>query len=562
MHRLISLTIISCFLAILVGCTGREPATAPTSQPEAAPTITPAPAPPLEPATPITTLAVEWFDTGVDGWAGFADKGALSEVVWDPDGKLVWSVRTGAKQAAALVYHWPDLSVADGLTIRLASLDRSAFLVLGVQEADGSAYSLVLPLDKGVYAEYTAAFEGFGLQLDSEDENGQLDAEQLTTLTIIDISAFLASPSANQVLIDEVTLWKGALDTSYSTCDGSDSPGPFEEFRVGVDANFIPQGEKSSHDFWVGQQRVDPLELFADNGANSFRLRLWVGEEGESKLDYATDLAQRALQAGLQPYLVLFLTEDWADVNKQPAPAAWAEMSLYERAEAIRQYSYETAQHFLDEGITMDFYEIGNEIDYGICGVFADTTHARDASSLRSTIWPDEAHLIQAAIEGVKKADPDARILLHIATSWDPPFASAFFKAMSDFGVDYDYVGLSYYPSAFGMVAASRLCETLNKLSTDIGKPIVIAETAYPAEPPSAGMFGDWRRALPGYPLSPAGQACWLSDILKGMRERGDVLGVYVFSPDFWFSGDLWGPFALFDSEGRARPAVASFRSE
>jgi hypothetical protein len=43
------------------------------------------------------------------------------------------------------------------------------------------------------------------------------------------------------------------------------------------------------------------------------------------------------------------------------------------------------------------------------------------------------------------------------------------------------------------------------------------------------------------------------------MEARGDVVGVYCFSPEFWFAGELWGPFALFDAEGRARPAVASF---
>ncbi|MCK4242871.1 MAG: glycosyl hydrolase 53 family protein [Dehalococcoidia bacterium] len=207
----------------------------------------------------------------------------------------------------------------------------------------------------------------------------------------------------------------------------------------------------------------------------------------------------------------------------------------------------------------LDFYEIGNEIDYGICGIFADATQPRDAASLRSAIWSDEARLIQAAIEGVREADPEAHILLHIASSWDPDFAVAFFQAMTDLGVEYDYVGLSYYPSAFGMVAAVRFCDTLDRLSTEIGKPIVVAETAYPAETPTGGMFGDWRRALPGYPLTPEGQAWWLADLLTGMYERGDVLGVYVFSPDFWFSGELWGPFALFDGEGEARPAVASF---
>ena len=128
--------------------------------------------------------------------------------------------------------------------------------------------------------------------------------------------------------------------------------------------------------------------------------------------------------------------------------------------------------------------------------------------------------------------------------------------------VDYDYIGLSYYPTAFGMAATSRVCETLNILSAEIGKPLIICETAYPAEMPTGGMFEAWRYAIPGYPLTPEGQARWLSDMLEGMMQRGDVIGVYYFSPDFWFSGELWGPFALFDDQGIARPGIGSLRME
>jgi arabinogalactan endo-1,4-beta-galactosidase len=280
------------------------------------------------------------------------------------------------------------------------------------------------------------------------------------------------------------------------------------------------------------------------------------------KLDFATELAKRAAQTGLKPYLILFLSDDWSDVNKQPAPAEWADLSLEERAEAIRKYSHETVQYIIEQGIKMDFYEIGNEIDYGIAGVFADTKHPRDPHSLRQSIWSDEAFLIKAAIEGVRIADPEAKILLHIATSWSPDFASAFFQAMIDLGVDYDYVGLSYYPSAFGSPSAIQFCVTLDRLSAEVGKPIIIAETAYPAQPPTGGLFHDWRRPVYGYPLTPEGQAWWLMDMLEAMRDRGDVLGVYIFSPGFWFSGELWGPFALFNSEGWARPAVASLRPD
>jgi arabinogalactan endo-1,4-beta-galactosidase len=514
-----------------------------------------------EPVKEKKAVASERFTEGIDGWKGIADEGALSQVTWLDEARLSWTTQGGPDQFAGLLHDWPELEAADGLTLALNSVDRNAMLVLGVLEADGSFYCLVIPAEKGRDAEYTVRFEGFGLQPDTEDENGQLDVDQLKTLVLVDISSTIMAPSPNQVIINEITLWQGTPGAPYFNCDGLKNDNQPRKFRIGVDANFIPQAERANYGFWVDQQRVDPLELFAVNGADSFRLRLWVGEDGDSKLNYATQLSRHCQEAGLKPYLVLFLSDSWADVNKQPAPLEWAELPIEERAGAIRQYSFKTARHFLDRGIDLDFYEIGNEIDYGICGVFADVTHPRDVSSLKNDIWPDEARLIKAAIEGVKQADPGAGILLHIASGWDPSFALAFFEAMRDFGVDYDYMGLSYYPTAFGMAATSRVCETMNRLSAGIGKPMIIAETAYPSEIPEGGQFESWRDAIPGYPLTPEGQARWLADMLEGMRNRGDVAGVYLFSPDFWFSGELWEPFALFDNMGRAKPGLGALRT-
>jgi arabinogalactan endo-1,4-beta-galactosidase len=503
-------------------------------------------------------VATEGFESSVEGWWDGAGEGASSEVHWDPAGQLIWSVELVSQQAAWLGYEWLALAEANGLTFRLTSLDRPTHLLVGLHEADESIYVLSLPLDQGVVTEQSLDYRWFGLQADSEDENGRLDPDQVTMLSLAEISAFLGGPSPNRLALDEVLLWTGTPAPPDLLCAEPASAGAVQEFRVGVDGNYVPNGDRHGG-FWVGDERVDALELFASNGVDAFRLRLWVGNSGESRLNYATDLALRAQQAGLHPYVVLFLSEDWSDVSKQPAPAKWAGLTIEERAIAIRDYARETAQHFLDRGIQPDFYEIGNEIDYGICGVFADVTQPRDPASLRGNVWPDEARLIQAAVEGVREADPEAAILLHIALSWEPSFAVAFFQSMEEFGVQYDYVGLSFYPTAAGAASAARLCETLDRLRAEVDKPVVIAEAAYPAEPMAGGIFEEWRKPLPGYPLTPEGQAWWIQDFYTAMYTREDVIGVYYFSPSFWFSGVLWGPLALFDGEGRARPGVASF---
>lgn len=552
-NNLIPFFVITVLFLSQVSCERTSPTTA------AAPVLSPQPRSSNEIAVLQTNIASESFEAGVEGWQGWAEGEASSNVTWDGSGQLLWSVHPASDKAAALAYGWQTLAEADGLKIRLSSNDRAAFIILGVQEADESTYGLVLPLSVQQTVEHSIPYESLSLLDGSEDENGRLDRDQLTTFLLLDIAGFIAAPTPNQIAIDEIALWEGSAAPFDLSCSASTADPQDTLFRTGVDANYVPQGETTDRGYWVDEQRVDALELFAANGVDAFRLRLWVKDQGESGLDYAIDLAQRVQKAGLRPYLVIFLSEEWADVNKQPAPKDWADRSIEERAQLIREYTRDVALQFIEAGIDLDFYEIGNEIDYGISGVFAGATQPRDAATLRETIWPDEATLIQAAIAGVQEADPEAQFMLHIATTWDPEFTVAFFQTMIDLDITYDYVGLSIYPSAFGLAACERFCETLERLTVEVGKPIVIAETAYPAHPPMGGPFGDWGRVLPGYSITPEGQAHWLADFLNGMRDRSDVVGVYVFSPDFWFSGEVWSAFALFDDQGRARPAVASF---
>ncbi len=557
-ETLVPVLVVAFLILSQICCSEARPTTA------LAPVLAPLPTRTLESEIPRNVLAVEAFDGSVEGWHGWAEGEALSNVTWDEVGQLLWSIQPQPEKSTALARRWPTLAEADGLTIRLESFDRAAFIILGVQEADESTYGLILPLSVKHPVEQSIPFEGLSLLDGSVDENGRLDGDQLETLVLIDISGFIAAPTPNTIAIDEITLWEGAVPPFDLSCSAvvSAERGGEAVFRTGVDANYVPQAEAAGWGYFADDRRVDPLELFAANGVDAFRVRLWVGDEGESGLEYATDLARRAQIAGLRPYLVLFLSDGWADVNKQAVPEIWSGRTLEQRAQLIREYSTEAVSRFMQAGIDLDFYEIGNEIDYGISGVFADTTQTRDPASLRETVWPDEAHLIRAAIAGVQEADEDARFMLHIATSWDPDFSAAFYRTMIELDVDYDYIGLSLYPSAFGLAAYERYCETLDRLKVDVGKPVILSETAYPAEPPTGGPFKDWSRALPGYPLTPAGQAYWLADFLAGMRRRNDVAGVYIFGPDFWFGGDVWSPFALFDGEGRARPALAAFGAD
>jgi len=331
-------------------------------------------------------------------------------------------------------------------------------------------------------------------------------------------------------------------------------------FYRGVDANYS-LGMEDSGARWIWPDgQTDLFRGMKQQGVEWLRVRLWTGDAGPNGREYATRVVGRAAAAGLNPYLVIFLSEDWADLMKQPLPGIWKGLSLEERASAVRAYARDTVRHFRDHGLASHLYEIGNEIDYGICGVYPPDSLPKDAAHLSQGIWPDAARLIHACQEGVKEADPQARFLLHIAHWWDADFACAFFTFMQQHGVQLDYAGLSYFPSSGigGSLRFSQFGEVVAKVAAATGRPVLIAETGYPSSPDFSGQFGDWKKEAPGYPLTPEGQEKWLGDLLAFCASRPDIAGVFYWSPE-WCGEGMWKAFALFDPAGNALPAWRAF---
>jgi arabinogalactan endo-1,4-beta-galactosidase len=329
-----------------------------------------------------------------------------------------------------------------------------------------------------------------------------------------------------------------------------------DELRVGVDANYAPGMEREGRQWrWDGVAR-DPFDGIAAAGVQSFRVRLWTSDEGPHGRREATAVTRRALAAGLEPYLVIFLSADWADLMKQPAPADWQELDVDGRAAAVRRYARETVAHFRKAGLRSHVYEIGNEIDYGICGVYPGKGTKKNPESLRRRCWPDAARIITAAQAGVLEADPEARFMLHIAHWWDARFCIDFFRFMIDTGVRVDLAGLSYFPSAAigGSLEMEQFGDVVTRLHEAVGLPVVVAETAYPASREFTGQFARWKREAPGYPLTPEGQRRWLADFLAFCHHHPHIHEVFYWSPE-WFGLGMWQAFALFDMDGEARPA-------
>jgi arabinogalactan endo-1,4-beta-galactosidase len=340
-----------------------------------------------------------------------------------------------------------------------------------------------------------------------------------------------------------------------------------KNFILGVDANYSLDMEAHGATWkWNGAEK----ELFAEmreQGACWLRVRLWTGDTGMNGKDYATRVVERAAKGGLTPYLVVFLSENWADLTKQPVPAIWKDLSLEQRAEAVRNYSRDVVAHFRQHSLTSHIYEIGNEIDYGICGVFPGKHARKDPDDLRQRIWPDEAKLIAAAERGVKEADPEASFILHIAHWWDADFCLALFQFMLSQKVQIDYAGLSYFPSSNigNSLTFHQFAAVVDRIGSTINRPIIVCETAYPSMTDFSGQFGSWRHEVPGYSLTPEGQQKWLTDFFKFCQTNPKIGGAFYWSPEWYGPSrpggeEMWKAFALFDVDGNAKPAWNAFR--
>lgn len=293
-----------------------------------------------------------------------------------------------------------------------------------------------------------------------------------------------------------------------------------------------------------------------------------------SSLEYAEQILKEASQAGMRLNLVFFLSDEPAAAGYQPVPLEWKNLNVEESAIALQDYCYKTTKYFKDKGLNIEIYDIGNEIEYGILNFLpgqrvylppgVDVT--TDMEWMKNNIWNIEAILLKGAIRGVKQADPNAKIVLHIDTlSLHPEnyTVKSFFKTMIEYGVEFDYAGLSlpyfnYYEVPQPYFKSSQLREVIDFISS-LGKKVIISEFVYPNNP--NGITGT---PAPEYPFTPEGQAKWIRDFLSFSQNDDNIIGIFYWYPDY-FSGMSHGSAiepessGLFVSDTQIQPAMLEF---
>jgi len=335
-------------------------------------------------------------------------------------------------------------------------------------------------------------------------------------------------------------------------------------FLVGADVSAQATLEKHGAVYRFEGRKADGISILRGQGFNCFRLRLFVAPDGQTvvtnDLEYTIALAKRikALKAAFM--LDIHYSDTWADPAKQYKPAAWGKLSYDELKAKVRSYTTEVLKRFAAEGVKPQLVQLGNEITNGM--LWPDGRVEFDKAG-DGAAWERLGGLLRAAHEGLADAFPDEAkplSVLHIESPNQYDRALWFCREATKAKVPFDVIGVSYYPDWHGTVAELSKC--LNGLAAEFRKPVMVVETAYPWKHDE-----HWdKRPNMNWPMTPAGQKQFLSEVLAAVKAVPDDLGrgVFWWHPESVIVSDMpvWvgGSCALFDRKGEVLPAAALAR--
>ena len=344
---------------------------------------------------------------------------------------------------------------------------------------------------------------------------------------------------------------------------------------VGGDISLLPEYINANAKYYnyQGQSVSSPLQLFHDEGLNAMRVRLFVNPSdytGSDKdpnacqdLDYVKSLGKQIKDAGFDLILDFHYSDTWADPAKQWTPAEWVSLTDEQLYEKIYEYTKDALTQMCDVGATPDFIQPGNEISYGMLW----GAYNASASSLKkcyvnsSANWERFTTLLENAIKACREVCPDAKVILHTERVQQTNVLSNFYTKMKNANIDYDIIGLSYYPAWHGNLAT--LESALNAMTTGFpDKDIMIVETGYSYAWAIPGTSFDYSSV---YPYSDAGQNSYTVDLISLLNKYDNVKGLFWWWMEYNAYGTSlsgWYNAPLFDSRtGRATAALSSLKT-
>ena len=358
-------------------------------------------------------------------------------------------------------------------------------------------------------------------------------------------------------LVQEGFLLIAVLATIFPSCSGDDGGPPIQnepevEFISAVDISSYPEIREVSPIFYnQNGQEENFLSILEETNINTIRLRLWVNPaNGRSGFDEVKIFSDELKDMGFKIWLSIHYSDTWADPGHQEAPQAWQNLTFASLKDSVYDYTANVVAE-----IQPEYIQIGNEINNGFL---------HPQGQINTTLNQFK-ELLTAGVKAARDNSNNSKIIIHHAGTEN---ADWFYDQLID--IDYDIIGISYYPIWHGK-SLGALNNELNSLRSNFQKQVVIAETAYPF---TLG-WNDWTNnivgleeqlILPEFPATPEGQKEFiaaLKDIAYDTEKGGGICywgaELVAWKGNQATDASPWENQALFDFDNKALPVLSEF---
>jgi arabinogalactan endo-1,4-beta-galactosidase len=317
-----------------------------------------------------------------------------------------------------------------------------------------------------------------------------------------------------------------------------------QEYAIGADLSFLKSAEDRGFIFKESDSAKSGLQIFKDHGYNWIRLRLFHTPTNlPNNLEYTIALARKAREMGFKFLLDYHYSDTWADPGKQYIPKAWEGKQHKELVKDVFEYTSETIKAFQQAGVLPEMVQIGNEVINGM--LWPDGKLPEN--------WDNFAELVRAGINGVYagcEIPEKPKIMIHIDQGGNKEKTKYFFDKFLSYGINFDYIGQSYYPWWHGTLLDLR--NNMYFMAKEYRKPVILVEVAYCASPT------EYKNKPAPFPETPEGQKEFLNNVNEIVLNTPDNLGTGIF---WWEPATMGGRSSrdFFDEKGNVLPVITVF---
>ncbi|GHE03297.1 glycosyl hydrolase 53 family protein [Streptomyces alanosinicus] len=345
--------------------------------------------------------------------------------------------------------------------------------------------------------------------------------------------------AGNWINVDDLTFTSGTTGTSIH----------------GADISSLAKSEAKGGVYRTSSGSTgDALSILKSYGMNYARLKVWVNPaDGFNDKAHVLAMAKRVKAQGMKLLVDFHYSDTWADPGAQTKPAAWTGHAYSQLKTDVYHHTYDVLNALKAQGTTADMVQIGNEINAGILWAEGSTDN-----------WSQLAGLLNSGYDAAKAVSSSTVVALHLAKGGDKAGTEWWFDKAVASGVKFDAIGLSYYGYWHGPL--SDFQTTLDDAAARYGKPVFVAETAYPftlAQDDSLeNQIDTTSELVSGYPATVAGQTKWMNDVASIVEAVPNGRGLGVFSWEATWtavSGNGWDPTDATSGNGWENQALFGY---